>query len=76
MIADVDRGLWNLYNECSVTPQMWIVDEGGVLIDDACTGEPGSLDCLIFAPCGEQKQRSRDVLESILPAQWCGEAQQ
>ena len=72
MIADTDRGLWSLYNECSVTPQMWIVDEGGLLVDDACSGD--AIECFLSAPCGEQTERSRGVLDSILPAQWCGEA--
>lgn len=57
-----------------MTPQVWIVDQGGVLIDDPCTGDPGSLECLFLAPCGAQEERSRDVLNSILPEQWCGEA--
>lgn len=71
VLADVDGQLWATYHGCSVTPHMFIIDQGGVMIDNACRGT--LMQCLMGGvPCGSQKERARGVLNNILPAKWCG----
>jgi hypothetical protein len=74
VLADTDRGLWNAYRECGVTPQMFIIDQGGLMVDDACTYESSEVECFLSAACGSERARGQGILDSILPPAWCGES--
>lgn len=73
VIADTDGELWNTYSQCPVTPQMFIIDQGGLMVDDACNSGGEPLGCL-NAICGSERARADGVLDSILPPEWCGES--
>lgn len=82
VIADFDDSLWNMYTEdcgsdilciytCKVTPQDQMFDQGLVTVDDTCSIPPGGTTC---TQCGYSDSHVRDVLDTILPPVWCGEA--
>lgn len=72
VIADTDGGLWRRYEDssspCNYVPQGQVFDAGTVTVDDPCTGSGCP------SGCGYDDAHVRSVLDSILPAAWCGEA--
>jgi hypothetical protein len=73
-------GLWSRFTHdcgsdifctlsCKVTPQVQVIDQGGVTVDDPCFWNGSNC-----GDCGFPESRVRATLDSILPAEWCGEA--
>ena len=87
VLADPDGSSWNRFSQscadltgipytdctdtCPYTPQAQVIDQGGVTVSDTCARPPGSSEC---TQCGYSDSYYRTVLDSILPAAWCGEA--
>ncbi len=83
VLADTDGGLWNRYVQpcatgnpnciigCHVTPQYQIFDQAGVTVDDYCYAPDDASACQY---CGYSDAHVRAVLDSLVPAKWCGEA--
>lgn len=87
VLADVDGALWNRYVDscsdlsginqllcqasCQVTPQVQILDQGGLTVWDPCSRGAGQNQC---GGCGWDENGVRSILNQILPAKVCGEA--
>ncbi len=82
IVADTDGRLWRKYIEpcgtdiicqytCYVTPQVQIIDQGGVTVDDGCSHRGSVYQCV---KCGFSDSHVRAVLTQLLGAQGCGEA--
>jgi hypothetical protein len=74
-------GLWDRFTHdcgsdifcqfsCKVTPQVQVIDQNGVTVDDPCQYYSGT-DC---GQCGYPETRVKSVLDSILPPAGCGES--
>jgi hypothetical protein len=87
-LADPDYSAWNRIMQdcsshpdcaCNYTPQYQIIDQGGITVSDTCSipdpdnCDPGIEICECMQ-CGYNDTQARKVIESILPAEWCGKA--
>ena len=68
VLADTDGGIWARFAQCPLTPQGQILDQGGLTVDDPCVMSN------LCGGCGYSDSQVRGVLNTILPAKWCGEA--